>query len=107
MRLAFGTLTAGLTAGTPAQSTVSITDDDDPGVRASLSGRPATASTEGASVTVTVQLSADPERSVTVPITATGQGGAVARGLSRGCPTGVTFNAGDTSKTFIVGGDPR
>ena len=34
-------------------------------------------------VSVTIRLSADPERTVTIPITATGQGGATAADYSR------------------------
>ena len=54
---------------------VSITDDDVPSVTASFGSATYTAA-EGSSVTVKVTLSADPERSVTVPLTATNQGGA-------------------------------
>ena len=47
---------------------------------------------------VKVVLSADPERTVTIPITATGQGGATASDYS--VPNSVVFNSGDTEKTF-------
>ena len=56
---------------------------------------------EGSSVTVKVALSADPERSVTVPLTATDNGGASADDYS-GVPASVTFNSGDTEQTFTV-----
>ena len=56
---------------------------------------------EGGTATVTVTLSADPERTVAVPITKTNQGGAVAADYS-GVPTSVTFDAGETSKTFTA-----
>ena len=49
--------------------------------------------------TVTVTLSADPERTVTIPITTTNQGGATSADYS-GVPSSVVFNSGDTSKTF-------
>ena len=54
---------------------------------------------EGDDVTVTVELSADPERSVTVPLTATNQGEATSADYS-GVPANVTFGATETSKTF-------
>ena len=52
---------------------------------------------EGGTATVTVTLSADPERTVEVPITTTNQGGASAADYS-GVPATVTFNAGETSQ---------
>ena len=54
---------------------------------------------EGSTATVTVTLSADPERTVEVQITTTNQGGASAADYS-GVPASVTFNTGETSKTF-------
>ena len=53
---------------------------------------------EGDTVEVTVTLSADPERTVTIPLTATNQNGADTADYS--VPTGVTFNAGDTEQTI-------
>ncbi len=53
---------------------------------------------EGGTATVEVTLSADPRRTLTVPITATGQGGATSTDFAP--PPSVTFNAGETSKTF-------
>ena len=50
-------------------------------------------------VEVTVTLSADPERTVVIPIEKTNQGGATAADYS-GVPQNVTFDSGDTSKTF-------
>ena len=73
--LAFGTsLPSGVTAGTPATTTVSITDNDDPQVTV-MFGADAYTVAEGDTVTVTVTLSADPERTVD-PLTATNQGSA-------------------------------
>ena len=46
---------------------------------------------------MTVTLSADPERTVTVQITTTEQGGASSADYS-GVPASVTFNAGETSQ---------
>ncbi len=57
--------------------------------------------TEGDSVTVTVNLSADPDREVEVPITVAPQGGATAADFS-GVPGHVTFEPGETAATFTV-----
>ena len=51
---------------------------------------------EGDTVMVTVTLSADPERTVVIPLTATDQDGASPADYS--VPASVTFAAGDTSK---------
>ena len=77
---------------------VTITDDDVPSVTANFSSATFTAA-EGSSVEVKVTLSADPERSVTVPLTATNQGGASSADYS-GVPESVTFASGDTEKSF-------
>ena len=77
---------------------MSITDDDDPQVTVSFGAATYTAA-EGGTATVTVTLIADPERTVAIPVTKTEQGGASASDYS-GVPASVTFNAGDTSKTF-------
>ena len=97
VRLAFGTsLPVGVSEGSPSETTVSITDDDDPQVTVSFGASTYTAA-EGGTATVTVTLSADPERTVEVPITTTNQGGASAADYS-GVPASVTFDAGDTSQ---------
>ena len=54
---------------------------------------------EGSDVNVMVNLSARPHRSVTIPITATGQGGATSADYS-GVPASLTFGAAETSKHF-------
>ena len=98
VKLAFGTLPAGVREGSPKDTTVSITDDDDPAVTVSFGVATYTA-TEGDTATVTVTLSADPEREVIIPLTKSEQGGASTADYS-GVPATVTFNAGDTEKTF-------
>ena len=98
VRLSLGTLPAGVSAGTPSTSSVSITDNDDPPVTVSFGSATYTAA-EGGNVTVTVTLDADPERSVTVPITRSNRGGATDADYS-GVPASVTFDSGDTSRTF-------
>ena len=54
---------------------------------------------EGGSVSVAVRLSADPNRTVAIPITTTNQGGASDADYS-GVPASLTFNSGETFKTF-------
>ena len=61
-------------------------------------GQAAYSADEGDTVMVTVTLSADPERTVVIPLTATDQDGASPADYS--VPTSVTFDAGDTSKTI-------
>ena len=101
VRLSFGaSLPADVTVGTPAASIVSITDDDVPAVTASFGAASYTVA-EGSSRTVTVELSADPERTVVIPIETTNQGGATAADYS-GVPGSVTFDSGDTTMTFTV-----
>ena len=96
--LGFGSsLPAGVTPGTPNETEVSITDDDVPQVTVSFENSEYTVA-EGATTTISVTLSGDPERTVEIPITATGQNGATAADYS--VPTSVTFNSGDTSQTI-------
>ena len=54
---------------------------------------------EGATQSVTVTLSADPERTVVVPIATVNQGTASDADYS-GVPSSVTFDAGETSQSF-------
>ena len=56
---------------------------------------------EGESVPVVVSLSADPERTLTIPLTPRGQGGASSADHS-GIPASVTFASGVTSQMFDV-----
>ena len=76
--LSFGTLPTGVTAGTTAETTVSITDDDDPQVTVSFGAATYSADEGGDDLAIVVKLSADPERTVSIPFTATLQGGAEA-----------------------------
>ena len=107
VELSFRTLPPGVSPGTNATATVSITDDDNPEVTVSFgassysvneSDDPVTPRTEN-EVIVTVTLSADPERTVTIPIRPAEQGGATPADYS-GAPIDVTFHDGETSKTF-------
>ncbi|MCY3959972.1 MAG: fibronectin type III domain-containing protein [Chloroflexi bacterium] len=98
LRLTFGTLPPRVTAAAPSQAVVSITDDDDPAVTVSF-GQPTYTVGEGNTVTVIVTLSADPERTVEIPLLKVNQGGATSGDYS-GVPTSVTFNSGETTETI-------
>ena len=97
VKLTFGTLPDRVSEGTQAETTVSIGDDDDPRVDVEF-GAATYSADEGGTLTVTVTLSADPERTITIPLTATGQGGATSADYT--VSSDVTFNSGQTSKTF-------
>ena len=78
--------------------TGTITDDDDPAVTASF-GQSAYSVDEGGTVEVTVTLSADPEREVTVQLTHDPQGNTSSADYS-GVPENLVFQKGDTEKSF-------
>ena len=100
VKLAFGTLPAGVSEGSTNETTVAINDDDDPQVTVSFEQATYTVA-EGSSVTVKVTLTADPERTVEIPITATPGNGASAADYS-GVPTSVSFDSGETEKSFSI-----
>ena len=88
--------------GSTLTVTGTITDDDHPAVTASF--RQASYSVaEGGTVEVTVTLSADPEREVTVLLTHVPQGGAGSADYS-GVPGSLVFQKGDTEKSFTFNG---
>ena len=64
-------------------------------------GTPSYRLAEGTSVSVTVVLSKSPTAAVTIPLTKTNQGGAVAADYS-GVPSGVTFTAGGATSTSFT-----
>ena len=88
-----------------ASATGTITDDDVPSVHVSFEQGTYMVA-EGSTVTVTVTLNANPERTVIIPITTTDQDGASSSDYS-GVPASVTFNAGDTEAeiTFAAASD--
>ena len=98
VKLSFGTMPTGVSAGTTPESTVNITDDDVPSVNVSFEQATYTVA-ESDSVTVKVKLNVAPERTVIIPITKANQGGASNSDYS-GVPENVTFNSNDTEKTF-------
>ena len=98
VKLAFGSMPhSGVSAVTPNETTVNITDDDHPEVEVEF-GASAYTVAEGASQSITVTLKADPERTLIIPIEATGQDGATAADYS--VPSSVTFNDGEMEKSF-------
>ena len=99
VKLAFGTPPPRVSAGTPGETTVTITDDDIPSSVEVSFGSAAYTVTEGGTVDVTVILDDDPEQTVTVPIGTINEGGASGSDYS-GVPGSVTFSAGDTRQTF-------
>ena len=91
------TSTDSIYSGASANSlAVTVTDDEVP-VTVSF-GATTYEVVEGETVTVTVILSADPERTVVIPITATPQGTTAPADYT--VPTSVTFDAGEMSKTI-------
>ena len=77
---------------------VSIIDDDVP-VTVQF-GATTYEVVEGETVTIAVTLSADPERTVVIPITHTPQSGADSPADYSGVPPSVTFNTGQMSQTI-------
>ena len=95
VKLGFGTLPAGVTAGTTSETTVSITDDDYPNITVSFGAATYSADEGGDSIGVIVKLSASPERDfLRIPFTAMLQGGALAADYE--FRDGVNVNANDT-----------
>ena len=95
LQIEFGDLPESLSPGETTATVVTIVDNDDPEVEVSFD-RSAYDVAEGGNVTITVNLSADPERTVEVPLTATRQGGA--SGADYSVPATVTFDSGETAK---------
>ena len=83
---------------------VTIKDDDDPRVSVSFGASSYTVG-EGATTSVAVRLSADPERSVSVPLTIVELGGATSTDYS-GVPDSLMFSAGQTEKEFTFVSTP-
>ena len=100
VKLTFGnTLPDGVSVGSPAETIVSITDDDAPSSLTVNFEASTYNVTEGSTVEVVLTLDDDPEREVIIPFSKTNQGGASDSDYS-GVPTSVIFNAGEVSKSF-------
>ena len=78
---------------------VTLTDDDEVPVTVQF-GATTYEVVEGETVTVAVTLSADPERTVVVPITHSPQDGADSPADYSGVPANLTFNTGQMSQTI-------
>ena len=104
--IGFGTLPAGVSAGSTASTTVSLVDDDGPAVTAVTVqfGAASYTATEGGDVMITVDLSADPERTVEVGLEVTTTVGASPTDYTLSA-TSLTFNSGQTTATFTVAAD--
>ena len=98
VELSFGALPDRVLEGATTETVVAIIDDDDPEVTVSFGESSYTAG-EGSDVVVTVELSAEPERTVVIPISRTPKDGATGGDYS-GVPASVSFSATETSKTF-------
>ena len=98
LKVLFGDLPENLSPGTTTETLDTIVDNDDPQVEVNFR-RAIHDVAEGASQTVTVNLTADPERTVVIPLTATDRDGATSADCAA-IPASVTFEPGDTSKTF-------
>ncbi len=72
--------------------------DEDPEVEVSF-GSASYEVPEGGTVEVTVRLSADPQREVSIPLVRTHRGGASEADYS-GVPASITFSSGVTTRTF-------
>ena len=91
VKVTFGTLPDGVTEGSTKETVVSITDDDVPQVAVNFgaaaysveeSDDTSTTETKENEAVVTVTLSVDPERTVTIPLTKAEQGGATSSDYS-------------------------
>ena len=91
-------LSASATGLTGYAASLRIIDDDIPVVTVSF-GQGTYSALEGTDVRIKVQLSADPEREVIVPLTTAHQGGATSADYSE-VPESVTFQRGDTEKSI-------
>ena len=97
-----GALNATLAGGvTTLTVTGTIEDDDDPAVTVAFDQGSYTATEGGSAATVTVRLSADPERTVEIPLTHTPGAGAAAGDYS-GMSASVTFGSGDTERMLTL-----
>ena len=100
--IGFGELSAGVIAASPRAARVSLVDNDDPPeITVSFGAVSYDAWEGGATATVMVVLSADPGRTISVPVKVTDRTDA-AESDYRLSTTSVTFEAGDTSAALTV-----
>ena len=101
VKLAFGTLPDGVSAGTTNESTVSITDDDVPAVSVRFGAATYSATEGGDNAEITVRLSVPARRQVDILLTAEGHYKATPDDW-QGVPASLTFDVGDTSESFTL-----
>ena len=102
VKLTFGALPTGVTAGTISETVVSITDDDLPATVTVRFERSTYSATEGGDdAVVTVILGSPAKSQAEIPLTANGHGGATEDDWL-GVPETVIFDKGDDSKSFTV-----
>ena len=100
VKLTFGSaLPAGVSRGSVPETTVSITDDDAPSFLTVNFKKSGYTVTEGSIEEIVLTLDDDPERTVTIPLSWSNEDGA-SDSDHNGVPTDVTFNAGETEKSF-------
>ena len=101
LTLGFDTLPDGYGPGKTPATSVNIRDNDDPVVTVSY-GQPAYESREGGpAAVIRVRLNANPERQVTIPLTATPGNGATDADFSD-VPESIVFTSGETVRDFVV-----
>ena len=99
--IGFGSpLPSQVSTGTLSSTTVTIVDDDAPNVTVNFEQTSYDVA-EGVAVDVYVTLSGDPERSVTIPITATGQDGATSNDYAINPPS-LTFESGGETRKLLT-----
>ena len=99
--LRFGNLPTRVSQGSPSTVAIAITDGDIPAVTVSFGAASYTANEGGNAVTIQVRLNADPERTVTIPLTATGRNGAETDDYSMQ-PANLTFNPTEIVRTVTI-----
>ena len=99
--IGFGTLPTGISAASPESTSVSLVDDDVPAVTVEFNQFTYDAFEGGSAATVTVTLSQDPERTVTVLFDVSDLNGATATDYTLS-DTSVTFAAGQTTAMFTL-----
>ena len=104
VKLTFGTLPTGVTAGTDDEATVSITDNDTPSVVVTVPSDPFTVAEEGTAGTYEVRLGAQPAANVVIGVTAGGDARVAAPGGTAATTAELTFTADNwgTAQTVTV-----
>ncbi len=101
LTLGFGTLPERVIEGSPASARISIQDNDDPMAAVSFDQSNYETEEGGSPTLVTVFLSVDPEREVTIPLTVSFGNGATMADYSGG-PSSLSFKSGETEKNFAL-----